>query len=403
MKNVMPFLLAMGVFAQALCASAAPFSFQGRLNSSSIPASGSHDFKMRLYTAETGGSQVGPELTKTATVDGGLFTVSLDFGDTAFDGGARWLEIEVRASGGGGYTLLSPRQTVAAAPYALHAVESSALTGTAHVTVQTVASATENAANLLAAYARAKTLTPNGQPLSTTNRAVVLVSPGRYDMGTGCILMDTEYVDLVGLSGDRANQYILGASNGPNTGVLRQTANDVHIANLTVACTYPGNAPMYTATPSDPAAYYPDSGTAATVVTNCDFPGILDGMMPGGLSTRPAIEYAGKYVNCSGGYLAFGGYSGGKASGTFTDCSGGQSAFGYISSGTFTNCTARGNAFGSTGNATGTYIRCSAGGASFNSPATGGGKFYYCRAAGGGSFGNATVKLYCTMNDVVVP
>ena len=55
-------------------------------------------------------------------VSNGLFVVLLDFGDGAFDGSARWLEIGVRTNGSrGAYTVLNPRQAITAAPYAVYA------------------------------------------------------------------------------------------------------------------------------------------------------------------------------------------------------------------------------------------------------------------------------------------
>jgi hypothetical protein len=79
------------------------------------------DFEFSLWDAATAGTQIGSTLqVGGVTIDGGRFTVSLDFGAAAFNGDARWLEIAVRVpSGSGGYTTLSPRQPLEASPYAL--------------------------------------------------------------------------------------------------------------------------------------------------------------------------------------------------------------------------------------------------------------------------------------------
>ena len=50
------------------------------------------------------------------------------------------------------------------------------------ITVNTTTSAKLNGAALIAAYAAAKALLPNGAALSATNRACVIVPPGKYDL-----------------------------------------------------------------------------------------------------------------------------------------------------------------------------------------------------------------------------
>jgi hypothetical protein len=96
------------------------FTYQGRLMVSGSPADGLYDFQMRLFDAAAAGAQVGGTiLIDNATVSDGRFTVALDFGQSAFGGGARWLDIAVRPGAGGIYTLLSPRQKLNPAPYAL--------------------------------------------------------------------------------------------------------------------------------------------------------------------------------------------------------------------------------------------------------------------------------------------
>ena len=97
------------------------FSYQGRLNRVGAPASGAFDFQFALYAAPTGGDPIGSALSLLGqTVTDGYFTAMLDFGD-AFDGSGRWIEVQVRAAGGGSYTTLSPRQPVTATPYAIRA------------------------------------------------------------------------------------------------------------------------------------------------------------------------------------------------------------------------------------------------------------------------------------------
>ena len=101
-------------------AQSSAFTYQGNLAVSTSPANGAHDFQFKLFDALTGGTQIGLIYSATNTVvTSGLFIVTLDFGATAFPGAPRWLEISVRPTGGGSYTMLSPRQPVTATPYAV--------------------------------------------------------------------------------------------------------------------------------------------------------------------------------------------------------------------------------------------------------------------------------------------
>lgn len=114
-----------GRLIQAATALSTSFTYQGRLTDGGSPANGVYDLRFILFDADTGGAQVGGIVAKEdVTVTNGLFSVELDFGATAFQGDARWLEIAVRpgsGSGASGYTVLSPRQPVSPAPYALFA------------------------------------------------------------------------------------------------------------------------------------------------------------------------------------------------------------------------------------------------------------------------------------------
>lgn len=125
------------ILAVALClafglgqsAGAAPmgtvFTYQGRLIDANSAADGLYDFQFKLYDASIAGAQKGSTLNSgQVDVIDGYFTVALDFGSGIFDGNDRWLEIGVRAGeldDPNVYVLLSPRQRVAATPYALYA------------------------------------------------------------------------------------------------------------------------------------------------------------------------------------------------------------------------------------------------------------------------------------------
>ncbi len=98
------------------------FTYQGRLTDSSSgdAVAGPCDFQFGLYDAATGGSSVGSLQTITnKSLNNGYFSVELDFGDSAFQGDARYLQIGVRCpAGSGSYTSLGGRVALTAAPYA---------------------------------------------------------------------------------------------------------------------------------------------------------------------------------------------------------------------------------------------------------------------------------------------
>ena len=102
-------------------ACAQPFTYQGFLKDSGTPANGIYDFRFRLWTAPSGGTQIGPELyVDDVSVQNGLFTVQLDFG-AVWDGSDRYLEILVRLNDSFGYWLLAPRVKITPTPYAAYA------------------------------------------------------------------------------------------------------------------------------------------------------------------------------------------------------------------------------------------------------------------------------------------
>jgi hypothetical protein len=96
------------------------FTYQGQLEVGGEPVSADCEMAFRLYDGASGGNQVSYAVTHTVPVSDGLFTVVLNFGSGAFDGGARWLGIQVQCPGDAAYADLG-RQALTAAPYALYA------------------------------------------------------------------------------------------------------------------------------------------------------------------------------------------------------------------------------------------------------------------------------------------
>jgi hypothetical protein len=112
-------LTARGVWGQGTS-----FTYQGRLNWNGQPANGTFDFTFSVMTAETGGAVInGSIVTNGLAVTNGLFSVILDPGAGVFSGPPRWISIGVRTNGDPAYTLLTPRQLITTAPYAIRAAE----------------------------------------------------------------------------------------------------------------------------------------------------------------------------------------------------------------------------------------------------------------------------------------
>ena len=97
------------------------FTYQGRLNNNGSAASGSYDVAFTLFATNSSGNAIaGPVTNAAVTVNNGLFTTTVDFGNV-FAGGSNWLEIAVSTNHANAFTALSPRQQVTPVPYALSA------------------------------------------------------------------------------------------------------------------------------------------------------------------------------------------------------------------------------------------------------------------------------------------
>jgi len=107
------------------------FTYQGQLSQAGNPISGMVTLRFSLWDAAgigdppVGGTSIGTnQLIKNVPVDRGVFSVAVnsgdEFGSAAFNGQARWLQVEVCSdSSCTSATVLGPRQPMTAAPYAL--------------------------------------------------------------------------------------------------------------------------------------------------------------------------------------------------------------------------------------------------------------------------------------------
>ncbi len=94
---------------------ASTIGYQGQLSDDSgSPLNGQYSMLFRIYDASAGGSEVWNSGTQTVTVSQGLFNVELSVDPSILTGQSLWLELTVDGE------VLSPRQALLAAPYALY-------------------------------------------------------------------------------------------------------------------------------------------------------------------------------------------------------------------------------------------------------------------------------------------
>src|SRR5215468_6854889 len=104
------------------------FTYQGRLEQNGVGMNGTVNLRFNLFDAPgngsppVGGNQIGGvQQINNVAVSDGLFTVTLNdtgqFGASAFNGLARWVQIEVCSDAAcTSRTVLSPRQALTNAP-----------------------------------------------------------------------------------------------------------------------------------------------------------------------------------------------------------------------------------------------------------------------------------------------
>lgn len=171
-------------------------TYQGRLDASGAPFTGSVAMEFQLYDSETGGNPVGPALKRSSVeVADGLFQVDLDFG--AVFGGTRWLEIAVDGS------TLGSRQRVSPTPTAIRADTLDGLDSTDFqrafkrtLVVSPVGDSSQNGTALLNAFG---TITD----ASSASPMLVFIEPGTYALDQTLIVPANVYVRGAGQDATR--------------------------------------------------------------------------------------------------------------------------------------------------------------------------------------------------------
>ena len=237
--------------------------------------------------------------------------------------------------------------------------------GSQYILVTANGTDVENAAELQAAYNTAQTMSP-----SATNRITVIAAPGNYNFGSTAFVMNTQYIDLVSLDGNRS--VVFNSAN--SAGTISITANNVFVKGIDILT----------------KRFLIANNLNFTTVENCK---ALGEFSFGGSFSTALANLSSTFINCEGGDFSFMSYN---HSGTFIGLKTGSGSLGYnavssVASGFFQNLdcgsfslsnnnsgtfiNVRGGAFNSS-NFTGLFYNCI-----FDSPNSVtivGGKLYYC-------------------------
>ncbi|WP_292892586.1 hypothetical protein [Nonlabens sp.] len=257
------------------------------------------------------------------------------------------------------------------------------LEGTQYVFVAANGTDLENGAELQAAY-----VTAQGMTTTADSRITIIAAPGNYNLSSE-LIMDTNYIDLVSLDGNRSVIF-----NG--IGSIFIDATDVFVKGVDVllkAFNVPSVSPALkfeNCSGGDGSFGYIAMGTYTDCVAGYesfgmygDASGVFTNCTGSDHSFGTEGTASGVFTDCIGGILSFG--SNGEASGSFTNCKGGSDSFGSggTASGVFTNCTGSDYSFATYGIASGSFTNCIGGSESFGTFGELSGQLYYCRLTSG--------------------
>jgi hypothetical protein len=316
--------------------------------------------------------------------------------------------------------------------------------GTQYILVKAGGTDIENAQELQDAYDLAVSLSA-----SSINRITIVASPGNYNFSASTFTMDTEYIDLVSLDGNRSVVFNSTDNDGTisvETGNTLVKGIDVLTKSFKIGHNLT-NLFVENCKGGDNSFGYLDNGVTLTLrgtfidcvagnnsfghrpniggnsqinlningtFTNCTAGNNSFGYNTNnqvGSPTTLTFNFA-KLTNCKAGNNSFGVHISPRAGSVtqfnfseFTNCKSGVESFGYINNGNgtvqstsnltiFENCKAGNNSFctGTLGTSNVVFKNCEGGNFSFFGDGTLTGKFENCVAelASFGSFGNAS-------------
>jgi hypothetical protein len=281
--------------------------------------------------------------------------------------------------------------------------------GRNYLTVTLGTTPTGNAENLRNTYEEAKTKLPNGEVISDTNRMVVLLPAGQYDMSDSTLVLDAEFVDLIATNpqlGGESGEITEAQSNklanykppctvlfSSSSGVpaVEQSAQNIRlrgfgiafindVANATNAIAFHCSAVDNDGSIYD-KMYFFAAGVSVAYPTRFDkhLRGHWEGCIANSTAyriTNDTSDFEPTMIDCVGGGYSFIGDSTGVATNMdcyLLRCHAGEGSFAGCTAFTgpiksealFVECTGADKCFGQASESAGTFIRCRAGDYSF--------------------------------------
>lgn len=221
----------------------------------------------------------------------------------------------------------------------------------------------ESGTALLAAWTAAKALTPGGNALSATNRAMLIIPPGRYDLGSGTLTLDSEYVDVMGYGICRRIEWAEnGAITYPTTCIVSSGSTVVNITqgNNTIRGF---KVEQSNAANDGVTVAHGDLGLISDIGVSGPVDSSGGECFSQGVST---LNVSMDQCHAAGLFGTFFPLTTGTLTGNYTWCTAGYKSFRSSISGRFENCFARDYSFSSTENVggsttcSGTFIDCTA-------------------------------------------